>query len=171
MRSYAQLVEIVKNVLSEELSMTPERSILQKEIFGDWISEDAIVTDISKDRVVLTPLVDCGGKGGCGKCNLCGPNDKKNSLTYNIRDVEQYSAGDQIRVKRFVVNEAIAAVTVFGFPILFAVLAQLFWHLFIPESADSGRAVLMTLFAGLFGVVAVFIVEQIIKAVYPASIE
>lgn len=151
--------------------MEPTREVVSKEILGDWIIEDVVVTKSSEKTLNVVPLVDCGGKGGCGKCNLCGPNDKKITLSYKIKDSEKYQAGEQIKLKRFIINEALAAFTVFGIPILLAFFTQLLWHIFSPESANSGIAVVYTLVAAVVGVGVVYIIENIIKVFFPARVE
>lgn len=149
----------------------PQREIISKELLGDWIIEDVVITESSAESLKVVPLVDCGGKGGCGKCNLCGPNDKKIILSYKIKDSEKYNAGEQIKLKRFIINEALAAITVFGIPILFAFLTQLLWHIFSPETANSGMAVVYTLIAGVAGIGIVYIIENLIKIFFPAKVE
>lgn len=151
--------------------MEPSREIISKEILGDWIIEDVIVTKASEKSLKVVPLVDCGGKGGCGKCNLCGPNDKKITLSYKIKDSKNYNAGEQIKLRRFIINEALAAFTVFGIPILLAFFTQLFWHIISPESANSGVAVIYTLIAAVAGVGVVYIIEHFIKIFFPAKVE
>lgn len=149
----------------------PQREIISKELLGDWIIEDVVITESSEESLKVVPLVDCGGKGGCGKCNLCGPNDKKIILSYKIKDSEKYNAGEQIKLKRYIINEALAAITVFGIPILFAFLTQLLWHIFSPETANSGMAVVYTLIAGVAGIGIVYIIENLIKIFFPAKVE
>ncbi len=149
----------------------PEREIISKEFLGDWIVEDVVIAESSEQKLKVIPLTDCGGKGGCGKCNLCGPNDKKVTLSYRIKDSEKYHAGEQIKLKRFIINEAIAAGTVFGIPIIFAFMAQLLWHLFSPDTANSGVAVIYTLIAAVIGIGLVNLIENVIKMFFPAKIE
>lgn len=149
----------------------PERVIVSKELLGDWVVEDVVITETANEKLKVIPLTDCGGKGGCGKCNLCGPNDKKVTLSYNIKDSSKYKSGDQIKLKRFIINEALAASTVFGIPILFAFFTQLVWHVVAPESANSGMAVIYTLIAGVLGIGCVYIIELLIKIFFPAEVE
>lgn len=159
-----------KNILANSMSL-PERKVVNKKLVGDWVIDDVVVVGTTTSGLKVVPLVDCGGKGGCGKCNLCGPNDKKITLTYKIANSEKYKAGEQIKLKRFILNEALAAGAVFGIPILFAFLVQLFWHIFSKETANSGIAVLYTFIAAVVGIGAVYIVENLIKAFFPAQVE
>lgn len=149
----------------------PEREVISREILGEWIVEDVVIVDSLKQKLKVIPLTDCGGKGGCGKCNLCGPNDKKVTLSYKIKNSEKYKTGEHIKLRRFIINEAIAAGTVFGIPIIFAFLTQLFWYIISPGTANSGVAVIYTLVAAIVGIGLVNLIENVIKIFFPAQVE
>lgn len=173
MRYFALWEEIERKDIwvDKTMDISGDRTIIKTGKLGDWVIEDAMVLGVAKDKIKIIPLSDCGGKGGCGKCNLCGPKDKKNTLSYKIENLNSVKPGEQIKLKRFIINEAIAAGTLFGIPIFFAFLTQLLWHVLSPENADSFYAVIVTLASGFFGVLTVFVIEQIIKIVYPARVE
>lgn len=171
MRLSALLADVkIKNILANNME-SPERKVISKKMLGDWVIDDVVVTGSSSSGLKVIPLVECGGKGGCGKCNLCGPNDKKITLTYKIPGSEKYKTGEQIKLKRFILNEALAAGAVFGIPILFAFLVQILWYIFSKETANSGIAVFYTFAAALIGIGAVYVVEVLIKAFFPAQVE
>jgi hypothetical protein len=115
---------------------------------------DATVLECRPDkvRIVVAPS-ECDTKTSCKGCTSCAEKPGARKMWLPIRCGESLSPGIRVRFTRYVVNEALAALLLFGLPILTAASTLIVWSIVAPERAESpvavGSAVLA--FAAGFG--------------------
>jgi hypothetical protein len=62
----------------------------------------------------------------CSKCGLCTPSPISVRLRVKLDNAHHYKQGQQVLIQRTILNAAVAAMVVFGLPLLYALLAVLF---------------------------------------------
>ena len=150
--------------------MSDKKVIRSIGFLGEIILDPAIVVGVEENGIKIIPVSSCG-PSGCKNCNLCATGDNSNTIFYKIDNPYRYKKNSEINIQRFVFNEAVAAATMFGIPILLAIILQIIWHNKNPETADSLLAIASTVGAMIFGLFLVFVIETFTKLIFPATVE
>lgn len=164
MKFSAAWVELRREKLSD-------KKVIKKIGFlGEILLDPAVIVSIEPTGITIIPASSCG-PSGCKNCNLCASGDNSNKIFYKIKNAHKFKLHQEINIKRFVFNEAVAATTMFGIPILLALITQLIWYNKCPQTADSVSAILSTVGAMIFGIVIVYIIETLVKIKFPSKVE
>ena len=140
-------------------------------ILGQIKTDTAIITDINTRGVFLIADPSCEKKTACHGCTMCSePPPSGPTLFCPNRESSDYKKNQIVTVRRFVPNEALAAVTVFGLPIVCALVTFFVLYMRNPAAADSLQTILLSIAAFVSGFVLLFLLDKIIQAIYPITI-
>ncbi len=92
-------------------------------ILGQIKTSTAIITDTNNKGVFLIADPSCEKESACHGCTMCSePPPSGPKLFCPNTDSNNYKKNQIVTIKRFIPNEILAAVTVFGLPILCAII-------------------------------------------------
>ncbi len=131
----------------------------------------ATVTKVEGFNIIVeTSLVDlsksCQAKG----CHLCTVPEKPASFTVNSSDSENFKVGDSVIVTIPEVNDGVAAVFTFMFPLIITLSMMLFLSFGLKWTLESGRAVLTILITFLLSLLSPIVIDRILKRRSPITI-
>lgn len=131
----------------------------------------AIITDVNKKGVYLIADPSCEKQSACHGCTICSePPQSRPTLFCPNPKQANYKMNQIVTIKRLVPNEALAAVTVFGLPILCALVMFFILYVKNPAAADSLQTILLSISAFISGFIFLFLVDKVIQVVYPITI-
>ncbi|NLL15045.1 MAG: SoxR reducing system RseC family protein [Fibrobacter sp.] len=133
--------------------------------------KDGVVVDYKKKQIWIVLDQKCRSEGkchaGCGGCGEAKPSLKKRVFLKKSMPLEK---GQKITLKMHILNENIAALLVFGIPVLMALSCALMWYLYSPQDIESPLALLTTAFAFVSGFLLVWIIDTIFSMLFPPTI-
>lgn len=104
---------------------------------------------------------------GCGGCGGNKPLLKKR---IRLNQALTVKTGQKISLKMHILNENIAAILVFGIPVLMALTCALLWYIYTPQKIESPLAVLSTVTAFTAGFLFVWFIDTIFSRIFPPAI-
>jgi positive regulator of sigma E activity len=139
--------------------------LIRREIKG------GVVIDCNEKQIWVVLDQECRSEGkchvGCGGCSGAKPSIKKRVV---LKKAMQFKTGQKITLKMCVLNENIAALLIFGIPVLMAFLCALMWYLCTPQNIESPLALLTTALAFASGFLFVWIIDTIFSKLFPPTI-
>jgi hypothetical protein len=140
-------------------------------IFGQVKTSTAIITDINKKGIYLRPDPSCEKQLACHGCTICSdPPQSGPKLFYPASGSKTFKLNQIITITHFVPNEVLAAIIVFGIPIICSIATFIILHLVNPATTDSIHAISLIVLAFIFGFIIVFLLDKIIRIMYPITI-
>ena len=140
-------------------------------IIGQIKTSNAIITEINKNGVFLIADPSCEKKAACHGCTMCSePPPSGPTLFCPAPGSNQYDKNQIVTIKRFIPNEVLAAVTVFGLPILCALVTFFILYVKDPAAADSLQTIVLSISAFVSGFVVLYLLDKIIQTRYPITI-
>ncbi len=144
-------------------------SFLFKEVFARGkITEkkrSILVITLSSENCKSEAKHKCNS--GCGACS-----ETNNSQIVSIftPEANKYSPGDEISFKYFNINDAYMTAIAFGLPIGCSLLVIALWFIKAPEKIESIQA-LLSIGAGFgFGFFLIWILDNLLRKILPATI-
>ena len=133
--------------------------------------KDGVVVDCKGKLIWIILDQKCRSEGkchaGCGGCDEAKPSLKKRVI---LKKSMPFTTGQKITLKMHILNENIAALLVFGIPVLMALSCALMWYLYSPQSVESPLALLTTALAFTSGFLLVWVIDTIFSKSFPPTI-
>lgn len=120
---------------------------------------------IVPDNLFSLNNVDC--KVGCGACS--GGKNKKRVRIY-VEDTSQLKCGERISISTIQLNEAIAAMIVFGLPIFLMLLSFFVWYMLNPANINSLKVILSSILAFIISFIIIKEIDLILRKKYPVTL-
>jgi hypothetical protein len=111
-----------------------------------------------------------GTPASCGGCSACVSGGRKPVALDVPYAGTPLNPGDRVRVRHFRMNQALAAVLVFGLPVACLTLGIASAPLFLHSSADSPTAALCGGAGLVLGAAAAWLSERLLRAAVPACL-
>ena len=145
--------------------------IVSKNDFNSTGNQRRRRSRLQKKQIWIVLDQKCRSEGkchaGCGGCGEAKPSLKKRVFLKKSMPLEK---GQKITLKMHILNENIAALLVFGIPVLMALSCALMWYLYSPQDIESPLALLTTAFAFVSGFLLVWIIDTIFSMLFPPTI-
>ncbi len=137
---------------------------------GHVITANAVVSGIGRGGIYCSPNTSCDETAGCHSCGACSTEKPKRRLFCPVADPDAYTVGQCIRISYLALHDLAAAGIVFGIPLFCALAVSLLWHLLFSPTADSPGAIFATLSALATGFLFVYIIERVVRTLFPVTI-
>ncbi|HON10682.1 MAG TPA: SoxR reducing system RseC family protein [Chitinispirillaceae bacterium] len=121
----------------------------------------------SQNRLLLAVNPDCYTKQCQIGCGACGGNSSVKKVTVASDSAEEYLLGQTVRFRRYILNEAIGALIVFGIPLIMALVTIITWYIISPQKADTPLAVFTTGISFIAGFAVVWLIDNIFRRKFP----
>jgi hypothetical protein len=132
---------------------------------------DGIIVSIIKNRVEIFSNKTCAPSAGCHVgCGACGGNKNKDKTVLTIKNSDQFTTGQKITYKKYILNENLNALFIFGTPILLAVSTILIWFINSPDEVESPMALSATGLAFVCGFAVIWFFDKLFQKKYPSVI-
>ncbi|MFP4014786.1 MAG: SoxR reducing system RseC family protein [Chitinispirillaceae bacterium] len=132
---------------------------------------NGVVFKIEKNRILVALIDDCGAKKECkGGCVSCASRDIVRKKSFVVPDPDFYEPGQTVSFTHHVLDPNLVSFTVFGIPVLLALVTMFVWFGLAPEMAESPPAVLSAGAAFFCGIFILKVIDLFFKKRYPASI-
>ncbi len=139
-----------------------------KSLLGQSRVDYGIVANINRKGALIVLDRGCMEKDSCAGCKACGVSDRPPPQIFvPLSGSQPVAAGQRIPVRRFVLNEAVAAVVAFGIPVVCALLTAIWWRLHFAADDRGALASLAALGAGFILVAAA---DKLIRLAAPPRI-
>ncbi len=139
-------------------------------ILGSIKTTNAVVAKIIQKGIYCSPNSSCDEPAECHNCTTCATQKPKRLFFCPVPDPSVYTVGQCIHISYLALHEAVAAGIVFGLPLFCAVTVSLLWHSYFSTTADSPGAIFATVSALALGFFFVYIIEKIVRAMFPVTI-
>jgi len=137
---------------------------------GRFITEKAVVTRVDSLGIHVRPESKCN-TAACSTCIQCNKGTFKNPDLLCVADsVTPYTPNQKIKIQRFVINEAIASIILFGIPLLCSMISLIILLETCPSEVNSFKTIVIgaTVFISSFTVI--LIIERILRTHFPIRI-
>lgn len=155
----------MKKVLFFKVFQCSKMDLIRQEI------KDGVVVDYKGKQIWIILDQKCRSEGkchaGCGGCGEAKPAIKKRVI---LKKTMQIKTGQKITLKMHILNENIAALLIFGIPVLMALSCSLIWYLYTPQKNESPLALLTTALSFASGFLLVWIIDTIFSKLFPPTI-
>ncbi len=133
---------------------------------------DATVLECTPKRahIVVAPS-ECDTKSGCKGCTSCADKPGARKMWLPVQCGESLSPGIKVRFTRFVVNEALAALLLFGLPILASAGTLIIWAVVAPNQVESPAAIGSAVLAFAGGFSFSWALEKLLLRIYPPRLD
>lgn len=136
------------------------------------IELSGIICKKSKDSIWIVPdnlfSINNGEcKVGCGACS--GAKNKKRVRIY-IEDTYPLECGEKVSISTIQLDEAAAAMIVFGLPILLMLISFFLWYMLNPANINSPKVILSSILAFIIGFIIVKEIDFILRKKYPVTL-
>lgn len=132
---------------------------------------NGVVFKKEKNRILVALTDDCGAKKECkGGCVSCASRDNVRKKSLAVSDPDLYELGQTVSFTHHVLDPNLVSFTVFGIPVLLAVVTMFVWFGVAPDMAESAAAVLSAGAAFFCGIFLLKVIDLFFKKRYPASI-
>ena len=133
---------------------------------------DGTINQIRKDRIWVVLDQACNPEEGCkAGCGACGGNGQVKKIMIRSASSNEFTIGQKVTVRRFILNEILGAFMVFGVPLLCAIFTILTWYIVAPQRAESPVALLSTGVAFSLGFGITGLADIIFRTHYPTSLQ
>lgn len=123
-----------------------------------------------QNRLFLAVNPDCNTEQCQIGCGACGGNSSVKKITVVTDRAEEYLLGQTVRFRRYILNEAIGALIVFGIPLIMALATIITWYIISPQKADTPLAVFTTGVSFITGFAVVWLIDNIFRRKFPNMI-
>ncbi|MBD3421890.1 MAG: hypothetical protein GF398_17400 [Chitinivibrionales bacterium] len=137
---------------------------------GEHKEETATIVRIDATTIWLTTEPVCVRNKGCHGCHLCDTRPQQILLSVTTPEAGNYLQGESVRIARYIPNQGIVALLLFGTPLLFAVFMQMIWYSLAPGHAQSPLGIATTLAALAGGFFAGWLADKLFVRKYPVQI-
>ncbi len=139
-------------------------------LLGTFKQSYAVIVDVTTKgiRVLCNPT--CTKKKGCAGCSLCDEPRSGPTLLCKDGSNHEYAKHQVVTIRRFILNEALAAAILFGIPIGCAIIAAFVFTLITKKPVDTPMPIFFTCLAFMGGFLIVFVLEKIFSLLYPPEI-
>lgn len=131
---------------------------------------NAVISKVKENGIFVSPNTSCDKPAGCHGCSLCTPGKSKIRFFCAVSEPSGYTEGQCVRIQYFSFNEAVAAFVVFGVPIFCALVTYITMSIFLNAGIESSGMVLSTVFAVVAGFIIVYLIDRIVRYLYPVII-
>lgn len=133
--------------------------------------EKGVIVKITSKGIYVFLNKSCSPKKDCHGCKGCQSTSSLPSFFCPVKNSSEYSQGQHVKVTYTSLNQALAAILLFGIPILCAIVSFVLLYSFNPDVIHSYLAPLTTFVAMGCGFFLVFVIDKCIHVSFPVSVE
>jgi positive regulator of sigma E activity len=125
--------------------------------------EKGVIVGRTDTEVSVMIKAECIPSSSCASCNRsagCARGVRPRRIRVPVSSFSTLTPGEEVTVEHTKINEAVAAVVVFGLPLIFAVAGYWVWMQLFPGSGESAGRVLLTLVGLVFGFIAGVMIDR-----------
>ncbi len=133
---------------------------------------EGIVSASSEGKLWIVASKECEEQPSCNKtgCMGCGGVARRQKIFVETSNAQLYPVGTEVVVKTSEINQALAAIIIFGIPLILALSVLAVWYALNSSGTES---VFFIFFAGIAffsGFIVVGFIDRIFRKKYPSSI-
>jgi hypothetical protein len=139
--------------------------------FGMFRTDSGKIIGTSPSAVRVAINAPCPEAVSCSGCSACDRAPGVSRVEIPVLHPEEFCVGQDVRVRRFFMNQAAAAFLLFGVPVLGAFSAAAYATAAMKLGPESGLTVVVTLAGGAAGIIVCSACDRIIRRLHPPELE
>ncbi|NLG16733.1 MAG: SoxR reducing system RseC family protein [Fibrobacter sp.] len=132
--------------------------------------KEGIIFRKQNDRLFISIDPECDTRQCRTGCGACGGNSKVKKTIVTTDNAAQYQIGQTVTFRRFLLNEALGALIVFGIPLFMALLMVTVWLIKAPERVETPLALFTTGISFISGFAIVWFIDFLFRRKFPSCI-